>query len=105
MSKDVDCYVAACKACRWSHVPRDKTLGLLKSLPIPEQAWLDVSMDFKSFLLDKKGYDSAFVVVDRLSKRCFLLPCFKTTTAEQLANMYYRYIWRVFSPPKLIVSN
>jgi hypothetical protein len=62
-------------------------------------------MDFKTFPADKKGHDSAFVVVDRLSKRCFLLPCFKTTTAEQLANMYYRYIWRVFGPPRLIVSN
>ena len=105
MSKDVDRYVAACKACRWSHIPRDKTPGLLKSLPIPERAWLDVSMDFKSFPPDKKGYDSAFVVVDRLSKRCFSLPCHKTTTAEQSADMYYRYIWRVFGPPRSIVSD
>jgi hypothetical protein len=92
MSKDVDRYVSACKACRWSHIPRDKTPGLLKSLLIPKRAWQDVSIDFKTFPADKKGHDSAFVVVDRLSKRCFLLPCFKTTTAEQLANMYYCYI-------------
>ena len=44
MAKDVDTYVAACKACRWSHVPRDRTPGLLKSLPIPERAWQDVSI-------------------------------------------------------------
>ena len=105
MAKDVDTYVAACKACRWSHVPRDRTPGLLKSLPIPERAWQDVSMDFKSFPPDKKGYDNAFVVVDRLSKRCFSLPCHKTTTAEQAADMYYRYIWRVYGPPRSIVSD
>ena len=105
LSKDVDTYVAACKACRWSHIPRDRTPGLLKSLPIPERAWQDISMDFKSFPPDKKGYDNAFVVVDRLSKRCFSLPCHKTTTAEQAADMYYRYIWRVYGPPKSIVSD
>ena len=105
MSKDVDTYVAACRACRWSHVPRDRTPGLLKSLPIPERAWQDISMDFKSFPPDKKGYDNVFVVVDRLSKRCFSLPCHKTATAEQAADMYYRYIWRVSGPPRSIVSN
>jgi transposase InsO family protein len=105
MSKDVSQYVAACKPCRWSHVPRDKTPGLLKSLPIPERAWQDVSMDFKSFPRDKKGYDAVFVVVDRLSKRCFSLPCHKTTTAQEAADMYYRYIWRIYGPPRSIVSD
>ena len=92
MQQDVDTYVAACKACRWSHVPRDKTPGLLKSLPIPERAWQDVSIDFKSFPKDKKGFDNVMVVVDRLSKRSFSLPCHKEVTASQAADMYYRYI-------------
>ena len=59
MQQDIDVYVAACKACRWSHTPRDKTPGLLKSLPIPDRAWQDLSIDFKSFPKDKKGYDNS----------------------------------------------
>ncbi len=102
---DVAQYVAACKPCRWSHVPRDKTPGLLKSLPIPPRAWQDISMDFKAFPKDRKGFDNVFVIVDRLSKRCFSLPCHKTVSAEEAADLYYRHIWRVYGSPKSIVSD
>ena len=105
MSQDVDTYVAAYKTCRWSHALRDKILSLLKPLFIPERVWQDVSIDFKSFPPDKKGYDCVCVVVDRLSKRCFSIPCHKETTARQTADMYYRYIWRVYGPPRSIVSD
>ena len=105
MQPDIDTYVAACKACRRSHTPRDKTPGLLKSLPIPDRAWQDLSVDFKSFPKDRKGYDNVMVVVDRLSKRVFSLPCQKTVTAPEAADLYYRYIWRVYGSPRSLVSD
>ena len=82
MQGDVDTYVATCKACRQSHVPRDKTLGLLKSLLILERAQQDVSVNFKTFPRDKKGYNNVIVVVNRLSKRTFSLPCYKEVIAS-----------------------
>ena len=54
---------------------------------------------------DRKGYNSVFVVVDRLSKRCFSLPCRKDISARQTAELYYQYIWRVFGPPRSVVSD
>jgi predicted aspartyl protease len=105
MRQDVEAYVAACKPCRWSHAPRDKTPGLLKSLPVPERAWQDISIDFKSMPPDKKGFDNVMVVVDRLGKRCFSLPCHKTVTAEGTADLYYKHIWRVYGPPRSMVSD
>ena len=45
------------------------------------------------------------VVVDRLSKRSFSLPCHKEVTASQAADMYYRYIWRIYGSPRSIVSD
>src|SRR5699024_11167292 len=41
-----------------------KTPGSLNPLPIPARPWQHISMDFRSFNKDRKGYDAAFVVVD-----------------------------------------
>jgi len=62
-------------------------------------------MDFKSFLKDKHGYDMAFIVVNQLSKQAVSLPCFKTTTAKDIAYIYMDNIYRIYGAPKLIISN
>jgi len=62
-------------------------------------------MDFKSFPKDKHGYDIAFIVVNRLSKQAVSLPCFKTTTIKDMARIYMDNIYRIYSAPKLIISN
>src|SRR5699024_5073809 len=79
--KDVERYVRNCAKCQRAKNPRDKTPGLLNPLPIPERPWQHISMDFRSFPKDKKGYDAALVVVDRFSKRPISMPCYKTTDA------------------------
>jgi len=62
-------------------------------------------MDFKLFPKDKHGYDMAFVVVDRLNKQAVSLPCFKTITVKDIARIYIDNIYRIYSAPKLIISN
>jgi transposase InsO family protein len=64
-----------------------------------------VSFDFKSFPKDRKGYDNVFVVVDRLGKRAFSLPCEKTVTAAQAAELYYTHIWRIYGTPETVTSD
>jgi transposase InsO family protein len=105
MNNDVERYVRNCHACRRSHVPRDKTPGLLHLLPVPDRPWQHISMDFKSFPRDKKGYDSILVIVDRLGKRPISIPCYKTATARDLARMFIESVWRYYGPPDTIVSD
>ena len=62
-------------------------------------------MDFKLFLKDKHGYNIAFIVVNQLSKQAVSLPCFKTTTAKDMARIYVDNIYQIYSTPKLIVSD
>ena len=62
-------------------------------------------MDFQSFPKDKKGYDSILVVVDWLSKRPYLIPCYKTATAKDMAEMYIRDVYRTHGPPDTITSD
>ena len=105
MSDTIRQYIRNCAACQRATVPRDKTPGLLQPLPIPERPWQHISMDFKSFPLDKAGYDMIFVVVDRLSKRSYSIPCHKTTKAKDMARLFIMYIWRTHGPPDTIVSD
>jgi transposase InsO family protein len=62
-------------------------------------------MDFKSFPKDKHGYDTAYVVVDRLSKQSISIPCYKTTIAKDMARLYVSYVYRYRGAPETIVSD
>jgi len=62
-------------------------------------------MDFQSLPKDSHGYNAVFVVIDRLSKQSFSIPCFKTTTAKDIARLYIQYIYRIWGAPKSIVSD
>jgi predicted aspartyl protease len=105
LSMDVAQYVRNCYACKRSHVPRDRTPGLLHPLPVPDRPWQHIAMDFKSFPTAKSGHDSAFVVIDRLSKQSTSIPCFKTTTARDMAQLYITHVYRYRGAPQTIVSD
>ena len=62
-------------------------------------------MDFRSFSRDKKDYDTAFVIVDQFSKRPISMPCFKTTEAEDMAQLFVKNIYHHQEPPTIIVSD
>ena len=50
-------------------------------------------MDFQSLPKDKKGYNTAFVVVDWFSKRLISMPCYKTTDAAEMAWLFVEYVY------------
>jgi transposase InsO family protein len=105
MRRHIMQYVRNCHACRRSSSPRDKTPGLLKPLPIPERPWQDISMDFCSFNADKHGYDNVCVFIDRLSKQPISVPCHKTVTAEEMAQLFITHVYRYYGRPLTIVSD
>ena len=70
--------------------PSNRKLGLYTPLPIPSFPWESVSMDFVGgLLLFRKGHDYLYVVVDRFSKMCILMPCKKQIAAEQTASLFF----------------
>ena len=71
-------------------------------LPVPKRPWQHVTMDFQSFPKDKNGYDLILVVVDWLSKRPYSIPCHKTVTAKDMAEMYIWDIYQTHGPPNTI---
>ncbi len=91
MAADIDRYIRNCNDCRRSTIPRDKTLGLLKPLPVLERPWQHVSMDFHELPKDRNGYDMVLILVDRFGKRTISIPCYKTTDAKETAWLYIQY--------------
>jgi hypothetical protein len=105
MTVDIDRYIRNCNDCRRANVPKDKTPGLLKPLPIPNRPWQHISMDFHELPPDRNGYDTVMILVDRFGKRPFSIPCHKTIDASGVARLYIHYVYRIFGPPDTIVSD
>ena len=62
-------------------------------------------MDFQTFLRDKNGYDTIYIVIDRLSKRPILIPYTKDITAPGIARLFIDRIYRIFGPLDTIISD
>lgn len=84
--------------------PSNRKIGLYTPLPILSQSWESVSMDFvRGLPMSRKGHDYLYVIVDRFSKMCILVPCKKQVIDEYTAFLFIHHIWVHFGLPKSIV--
>jgi hypothetical protein len=106
MKIEIARYVAKCDTCRRVKAIHMKTAGPLQSLPIPTWKWEDISMDFIVGLpRTAKGFDSIWVIIDRLTKIAhFLLGKVKYIVATY-AKIYIARILSLHGIPKTIVSD
>ena len=59
--------------------------GLLQPIPIPSQAWSQITMDFIEQLRISRGYGTILVIVDRLIKFGHFIPLMHPFSAKQVA--------------------
>ena len=75
-------------------------------MPIPEWKWVKLGMDFITGLpRTRSGYDSIWVVVDRLKKVAHFIPVKTTYTSAKLAKIYMTRIVCLHGVPRSIVSD
>nr|GEY35501.1 hypothetical protein [Tanacetum cinerariifolium] len=83
-----------------------KPSGLLQQPEIPEWKWENVTMDFVTGLpRTPSGYDSIWVIVDRLTKSAHFLPKKKTDSIEKLAELYLKEIVCKHGVPVSVISD
>jgi hypothetical protein len=71
---------------------------------VPEWKWEEIAMDFiVGFLRTQLGYDSIWVIVDRLTKVAHFIPVKTTYSGLQLAELYISLIVCLHGVPKKIV--
>jgi hypothetical protein len=106
MKIEIARYVARCDTCRRVKAIHMKTTGLLQSLPIPTWKWEDISMDFIVGLpRTAKGFDSIWVIIDRLTKIAHFLPVKTSYPVLTYAQIYIARILSLHGIPKTIVSD
>jgi hypothetical protein len=105
MKHDVQSVCDKCISCKQA---KSKVMphGLYTPLPVPDQPWVDVSMDFVLGLpRSPGGKDSIFVVVDRFSKMAHFIACSKTNDATHIADLFFKEVVRLHGLPRTIVSD
>ncbi|XP_075524493.1 uncharacterized protein LOC142556881 [Primulina tabacum] len=87
-------------------IEHQRAAGTLQSLPIPQWKWEYITMDFVMGLPRiPKGYNSIWVIVDRLTKSAHFHPVKMTFTMNQYAEVYVSEIVRLHGIPMSIASD
>jgi hypothetical protein len=105
LKDDVLKHIRECTTCQQNKSEQTHPAGLLQPLPIPEQKWESISMDFITGLPRVQGKDCIFVVVDRLTKFAHFFAIPTDYKAIQVAELFFREVFRLHGLPRQIVSD
>ncbi|GJT00486.1 putative reverse transcriptase domain-containing protein [Tanacetum coccineum] len=106
MKADIATYVSKCLTCAKVKVKHQRPSGLLVQPDIPEWKWEKITMDFITKLPNTAaGFDSIWVIVDRLTKSAHFLPMRETDLTEKLTRLYMKEIVARHGIPVSIISD
>ncbi|GJR35959.1 putative reverse transcriptase domain-containing protein [Tanacetum coccineum] len=93
MKADIATYVSKCLTCAKVKAEHQRPSGLLVQPKIPEWKWDNITMDFVTKLpKSSQGYDTIWVIVDRLTKSAIFVPMRETDPMDKLARMYLKEV-------------
>ncbi|GJT59597.1 putative reverse transcriptase domain-containing protein [Tanacetum coccineum] len=93
MKADIATYVSKCLTCAKVKAKHQRPSGLLVQPKIPEWKWDNITMDFVTKLpKSSQGYDTIWVIVDRLTKSAIFTPMRETDLMDKLARMYLKEV-------------
>nr|GEU81795.1 putative reverse transcriptase domain-containing protein [Tanacetum cinerariifolium] len=93
MKADIATYVSKCLTCAKVKAEHQKPSGLLVQPKIPEWKWDNITMDFVTKLpKSSQGYDTIWVIVDRLTKSAIFTPIRETDPMDKHARIYLKEV-------------
>ncbi|GJY80690.1 putative reverse transcriptase domain-containing protein, partial [Tanacetum coccineum] len=93
MKADIATYVSKCLKCAKVKAEHLRPSGLLVQPEIPQWKWDNITIDFITKLpKSSQGYDTIWVIVDRLTKSAIFVPMRETSSMEKLARMYLKEV-------------
>jgi IS30 family transposase len=106
MKRDVTKYVVLCDTCQRVKEEHQRPAGLLQPLKILEWKWEEIEMDFIVGLpRTQAGYDSIWVIVDRITKVAHFIAVKTTYSGVKLAELYMLRIVCLHGVSKKIMSD
>ncbi|GJV82833.1 putative reverse transcriptase domain-containing protein [Tanacetum coccineum] len=93
MKANIATYVSKCLTCAKVKAEHQRPSGLLVQPEIPQWKWDNITMDFVMKLpKSSQGYDTIWVIVDRLTKSAIFMPMRETDPMDKLARMYLKEV-------------
>ncbi|GJV74071.1 putative reverse transcriptase domain-containing protein [Tanacetum coccineum] len=106
MKADIAAYVSKCLTCAKVKAEHQKPPGLLQQSEIPVWKWERITMDFITKIpRTPSGYDSIWVIVDRLTKSARFIPMNEKYKMEKLTGLYLKEIICRHGVPVSIISD
>ncbi|GJW66433.1 putative reverse transcriptase domain-containing protein, partial [Tanacetum coccineum] len=106
MKVDIATYVRKCLTCSKVKAKHQRPSGFLVQPEIPQWKWHNITMNFVTKLpKSSQGYDTIWVIVDRLTKSAIFIPMRETDPIEKLARMYLKEVVTRHGIPVLIICD
>lgn len=97
-------FLRNCDVCGRTKAWRERKMGLLKPLPIPDRFWRELQMDFITDLPKSQGCSNILVIKDRLSKEV-CLEAMASMNAESCADRFLQCFVKYHGWPRAITSD
>ncbi|GJY12985.1 putative reverse transcriptase domain-containing protein [Tanacetum coccineum] len=95
MKADIATYVSKCLTCSKVKAEHQKPSGLLVQPVIHQWKWEKITIDFITKLPKmSSGYDTIFVIIDRLTKSAHFVPMKENDSMERLTRLYLKEVDR-----------
>jgi len=105
MKTSVKEFVNACVTYQQAKAERVPYPGLLQPLPVPDQAWKVITMDFIEGLPTSSNSNCILVVVDKFSKYSHFIKLKHPFSALQVAHLFMEHVYKLHGMPTAIVSD
>nr|GFA99496.1 putative reverse transcriptase domain, ribonuclease H-like domain, aspartic peptidase domain protein [Tanacetum cinerariifolium] len=106
MKSNIATYVSKCLTCAKVKAEHQRPSGLLVQPKIPKWKWDNITMDFVTKIpKSSQGYDTIWVIVERLTKSAIFMPIREIDPLDKLARIYLKEVVTKHGIPVSIICD